>query len=287
MENKLSQKEFGYRTVISSSLQLMRENYIQLIGITIITLLLGAVSTILNYLVPLLFSGVSSSIITILVVFPIGLVSMYFSIRVIIVLYFSIYDQIYYQERGFGQKYKDAGAVVWKYIGTSLLIGLIIGGIYIASIIIGLIGGLAISVFDKLGILSIVVAIAFGLAVVTLILFAIVKLYLSLPIRIFNPEVENYFNHSRSLVKGQFFKVLSLYLTPALIQLPIFGVAIYFMIIGAINNWVYMGIIYISSLFITPLFACGFVVMYVLLREKYTYDTSDDQEQMVEQEVMI
>ncbi len=240
------------------------------------SLLLSGSTSVMNYLIPVLVKNPIGVLLAYLGLMVAGLFIMYFSIRITLVLIVTVFDIIHGEARSVGVKYKSVGQVIWKYIGASLLIGLICLGIYIGFALVAAIIGGATAVLDGSRMLLIVLLSIMGTCVVGLVFYIMVKLNMSLLVRVFKPHISNYFEYSKELVKGHSWKVFALYMTPALIQIPIIGIIMYLMMNGTINNWVYMGSIYLSSLILTPLFTTAYVVMYLLLEKKLSDQTMED-----------
>lgn len=268
MESKISHMGFNLKNVVDGTKVLCSENYWQLLGIMFIGMLIGAIPSLCNVLIETFFKGSMLSILLYLVVIVIALVTIYFSVRVNIVLYFSIDDSIHFKERTFSEKYYDAGAVIWNYIGASLLLGLMALAIYFGfAIVMALIGGITAAVGGSKVLLIGLLALC-GLAMLGTLMWLMVQFSFAMLVRIFIPNQESYFTYSKTLVDGYSWQVFGIYLIPAAIQLIIVGVSVTLMLTGVINNLVYMGIIYSTFLLMGPLFTTAFVVMFKLLHNE-------------------
>lgn len=266
MESRIKGKEFGFKEVVRSTIEVCHSNYAEFFKLNALILIISMIANTMNIMIPMYLINPVAILLAYLGAIVVAVVSFYFTVRLSIVQFYNVHDHIHYVENGFSDKYKKAGGIIWRYIGASLLIGLIIFAVYmvfaITGVIVGVIGSIIGFNAVTVGIIVVISVLAIGC-----IVYVLVKFYMALMVRIFDTENQNYFKESFELVKGKFFSLLGIYTLAILVQLPIIGVAVYLMIIGTINQFVYMGGIMATSLFITPYFSCGFVVIYLLLKE--------------------
>lgn len=272
MESRISGKKFGVKEVIRTSIEICHGNFKQFFLITLLVVLMSVVMSGGYMLIPIVIKNPFAMMGAMLFWICVVLVIVYFTMRISIVLYYSVHDYIFYRERTFGEKYAAAGKVIWKAIGTSLLLGLMFSVIYIVfAVIIAIVIGFSF-VGDGLTAAGITIIVVASILTICGFAFLGVKYYLALFIRMFDPERANYFASSSAMVKGKFWQVLGIWLIPTLIQLPIIGITVALLMTEVINQAVYSLVLYSVSLVLTPYIASGIVIMYLLLDDKSSSD---------------
>lgn len=268
MENRLEKKEFGIGNVFLGTLEICGQKYGQWLLIGLILMVVASLPMITSLVISIVIVDLQTIVSARYIVYAVALVSIYFTMRMTVVLYLSINDFIYYKETTINEQYKKSKTLVWKFFGAALVIAIMAFGVYLVYLLTSTILGLVTAIVSRLGAAFFwTLGITIAILVITL-LWIIVKFYLALLVRVLNPEEISYLSYSKSLVKGSSFRVLFLYMIPTIVQGGLIALGFYMMLSGFIGMELYSGIIILTTLLLTPLCSCGFVVMYLLLQKK-------------------
>lgn len=265
MESLLKGKRFSIKEVVKTTVEVCHGNYKQFFLVNAVVIFVSMIATVLNTVVTTMITNPMIQILGFLGVMLVGIVAFYFSARLTIVMLYTVYDYLHESRRTFGEKYKNAGDVIWRYIGSSLLLGLMAVGFYIVMVIVIAVV-VAISVNSEFTGGRIALMVIVSLACLAGMTVIGVKFYLGIFVRVFDQDNPSYFKESAQMVKGKFFQVLCLYMIPVLIQGPVIGLLVYLNIQQIINQVVYFICAIAVSIVTGPYMYCGLVIMYFLLR---------------------
>ncbi|SET61450.1 hypothetical protein SAMN05660297_02932 [Natronincola peptidivorans] len=263
MENKIPNiYKLEIVEVVRESLSLYKNNYKLLLKISLLSFLISVIRTVLLY-ARTIFVPSTSYFITLAIALPIGLLLLYFEMKLKVTMYISISNCYSGKFITFREAFVRAKERVYSFIGISIVFGLII-------LPIALIGsGIFLSIEARL------------LKYLILLIFAIPLIYLGIKYQfaplatVMEEGNENYFTLSERLVQNNFWRI-------ALLMIPMVAIGnLPNLFTSNLNPWVkslsllYQNTISLSSdlvyVFISPAIACIIVVLYLTLRKKAAY----------------
>ncbi|MCT4542417.1 MAG: hypothetical protein N4A63_02610 [Vallitalea sp.] len=251
---KNNNKKLVIVEVIKESMNLYKNNFWLLFKLNAIGVLILLVTSNFNNLrkyVDIMELNFLIGFIGIILIF----VGLYYSFRVTVSLILSIKDRYVDKEVTIKEIYNRSKENIWKYIGSLLLFGLMI-------IIPVLFTGIGVTKVD-----TIILKIVFIIVGSVLLSYIMVKYRFAMYVRIFKPEINNYFRYSNKLVNNYFWEVLCILLVSFLAQLPsiIMSVLIDVNTIGLFERFIYNNITHIITLAAGPFLMGLSVIAYLKL----------------------
>lgn len=260
MENKKNyvKEKLNIAEVLGDSLHLYKNNFTLFLKLSFALFLLNVISFSFSNVSNLIENSLSKIMYSffnfiLIFVFSYYLIKLYISLLICIAYR---YDR---KEIGIKESYNKAQKVVWKNIGASIIFGLIIfiplTGLILSYMFIN-------NVVAKL---------------LLVVLFLILSMYLSIIyffgpiIRVFEPQVENYFKRSKSITKNYFYRILLLLVIGYIFMLPNIVFRNFIIDVkefSVLQNYIYNIINYCINLFSQPFTCSIIVIMFYRLKSK-------------------
>lgn len=257
MGNNIKAKKLVLVEVLSESMRLYKNNFsllFKLNAIGVLILLLSSNFIRLKGIVDIFELNLLISFIGMILMY----VGLYYNLRVTVALILAIKDR--YNDRKVRIKdiYNRSKGYIWKYIGTGLLLGLMMI-IPLSFIMFGL------SRVDSIILKAVIIIVgAIPLS------YIMVNYGLALYVRIFKPGIKNYFTYSKKLVANYFWEVFCILLVPFLVQAP--NTIMRFFIdestLGLIEGIIYNNIGQVITLVAGPFMTGIMVIAYLKLDKK-------------------
>lgn len=245
--------------ILKESIYLYKENYRIFLKISFLSLLISLFNTTSSYIKEVLGWG----IILTLALFIISIPLLYLELKLTVTLIICIEKSYYNKPISIKKAFQMSEESIWSYIGASLLFGLMV--LPFALIGVGLFFFIKLAVIKWSLILTLLIPIEY---LTTIYGFAPAS-------TVVETERTNYFQHSKKLVKGNFWRILILLTVVALItSLPglfITDLNPWFKALSALNQYVIQIIHSILMVFISPLASIVTIILYLTLRKKNIY----------------
>jgi len=257
MDYSIERKKLVASEIVSQAINLYKENFwllFKLNGIgVLITFITSNIVRLSNFI-----DSMAIRMLVQLIGVAISYVGIYYSLRISVALVLTIRDRYFNQEAGIKSNYLKGKKHIWRYIGTILLIGLML----VVPVMIASFGFTSIKTLP----LKIVVMLLGGIPFVYILVVYGFAVY----VRIFRAEIKNNFAYSKSLVKGHFVEVLLISIVPIVLNVPNY-VSQFFIDkrgLGAMARFLYDNVGVFVSLFTAPLVVGIFVITYLNLDNK-------------------
>lgn len=201
-------REFSIKEVIAISMETYKEHWRVLVTISLISVMISQVISLANVIV----LGMEISPVQImltLLISVISFVSLYYTFRLSVAMILAAYDVLSDEEVTVSGSYDEAKKLTWRYIGITLLVGVIMIVPYMLVMLptMPTLPGFNIPLYMSIP-LAIIGAVA-GVYLFTLFVF-------SSFIAVLEPEEKNVLTRSKTIAQTQFYKVMLMVLVMAL-----------------------------------------------------------------------
>lgn len=251
---------FKISSIIKTSYQLYSDNFTMFFTISLIAFAINMVNISVINIGSLELNAVWTVLMPFINII-IMVLSLYYSFKIHVTLLLCISKRYKKIITNIKQNFKESNQLVWKYIGASILLGLII---FLPALIIAL---------SFLSINNLIFRISFILLGSTITIYLFVHYFLGPIIKLFNPDIKNYFKYSKSIIHQHFWKVMILIFIAFIYLLPniIYRYIIYdYRTMSVFHNMIVSSLNSLIVLFISPFLSGISIIMYYELMDKHS-----------------
>ncbi|PKM95583.1 MAG: hypothetical protein CVU84_01930 [Firmicutes bacterium HGW-Firmicutes-1] len=210
--------EISIGDILKVSIVTYKERWKTLLLISLISTIISTSTGIFSIIITSI--GISLlQVLLLLVNLVIMVISVYFTSRLFVTLIIASNNSLSNEDVIIFHSYEEAKHTTWRYIGITLLFGLMLF-IPILLMIFGIFNGSLMDI--SLPIRGILVIVGLLPAV-----YLSTTFYFSIYAAVLYPNETSVFSYSKQLVKGNFFKVLIITLIPIVITVPIIASSFY------------------------------------------------------------